>query len=76
MSDKAKKLLEDALSLGETERALIATSLIESLEPETEPNIDEEWEREILKRVQELDSGSVKKIPWTEVRKQILNKAI
>jgi len=74
MSDEAKKLLKNALALGESERALIATSLIESLDPEPDPRVEEEWEQEILKRVQELDSGSVKKISWAEVRRQILER--
>ena len=74
MTEDAKKLLENALALEESERALIAASLIESLDPETDPRVEEEWEQEILRRTKELDSGTVRKVSWTQARAQILQQ--
>jgi len=33
----------------------------------------EEWNDEIARRIQELDSGKVKPVPWAEARRQISN---
>jgi len=32
---------------------------------------EQEWSREIARRIEELDSGKVKPIPWEEARRQI-----
>jgi hypothetical protein len=32
---------------------------------------EEEWNEEIARRIQELDSGKVKPIPWAEARRQV-----
>jgi hypothetical protein len=31
----------------------------------------QEWNDEIARRIQELDSGKVKPIPWAEARRQV-----
>jgi putative addiction module component (TIGR02574 family) len=73
MSPSAKKLLEEALNLGESERASIAGALIESLHGPSEPGIEEAWEVVIEQRVHELESGAVKTKPWSEVRAQLFD---
>jgi hypothetical protein len=32
---------------------------------------EEEWNKEIARRIEELDSGRVKPVPWTEARRQV-----
>jgi hypothetical protein len=32
---------------------------------------EEDWNREIARRIAELDSGKVKPVPWAEARRQI-----
>jgi len=32
---------------------------------------EEEWNQEIARRIQELDSSKVKPIPWAEARRQV-----
>ena len=57
-----KKIIEEALSLPVEERALIADSLLRSLNvPDT--GIDAKWTEVGKKRLQELRSGKVKPIP-------------
>ena len=57
-----KKIIEEALSLPVEERALIADSLLRSLNmPDT--GIDAKWAEVAKKRLQELRSGKVKPIP-------------
>ena len=69
----AKKLLEDALKLPPEARAAVAGSLIQSLDAEVDPDAEAAWAVEIERRLEEIDSGAVKLIPWAEARKRILS---
>jgi putative addiction module component (TIGR02574 family) len=73
MSPSAKKVLEEALHLGETERASIAGALIESLHGPAEPGVEEAWEVEIERRIRELENGAVETVPWSEVRARLFD---
>jgi hypothetical protein len=41
---------------------------------DTQQSIQAAWEKEINRRVAELDAGSAKTVPWTEVRRRLLAK--
>jgi len=71
MNREVSELLEKALSLPPEARAALAGSLLESLDDTVEVSAEEEWNREIARRIEELDSGKVKTIPWGEARRQI-----
>lgn len=71
MSETAEQLLKKALSLGESDRASLAGALIESLDSGSDPDAKEAWDAEIERRVKELETGSVKTIPWSEVRQRL-----
>jgi len=70
MTQQAHDLLQKALSLSEEERADLACSLIDSLDSSIDPEADEAWNKEIARRIADLDSGKAKAIPWEEVRRQ------
>ena len=55
-------------------RAAIVAWLIDSLETEEDPDSQTAWDQEVLLRVQQLDSGDVKPIPWSEARRMILGQ--
>ena len=77
IEDMAKNLedvLRDAVELSERDRATLAGLLIDSLEAEAEPGADDAWIAEIGRRVAELDKGTVKTIPWEEVRRRLLDR--
>jgi hypothetical protein len=68
-----EKLIEEALSLPAEERALIADSLLRSLNtPET--SMDAQWAETARKRLQELRSGTVQAIPGDEVFAKALER--
>ncbi len=68
-----KKIIEEALSLPVEERALIADSLLRSLNmPDT--GIDEKWKEVAKRRLQELRSGKVKAVPGDEVFDKALKR--
>ena len=71
MTAEVSELLKKALALPPAARAALAGSLLESLDDTVDGSAEEEWSREIARRIEELDSGKVKPIPWEEARRQI-----
>ena len=71
MSPDVSELLKRALALPPEARAALAGSLLESLDDTVDPSVEEAWKHEIAQRIEELDSGKVKPIPWAEARRQI-----
>lgn len=74
MTDRAKQLLNQALTLSEEERAEIAGALIESLEPGADADVEAAWRREVARRVATLDSGAGETVPWAEVRDELFSR--
>lgn len=72
MNAKAQRILAEALALPETDRADLVAELLESLDAVRDEDAESAWTAEIATRVQALDGGAVKTIPWTEVRRMIL----
>ena len=71
MTREVSELLEKVLALPPEARAALAGSLLESLDDKVDASAEEEWNREIALRIEELDSGKVKTISWGEARRQI-----
>jgi putative addiction module component (TIGR02574 family) len=74
MTQQASELLQKALSLSEEERAELAGSLIESLDTTVDAAAEAAWNEEIARRIEDLDSGKTKTIPWEIVRSRISSK--
>ncbi len=68
-----KKIIEEALSLPVEERALIADSLLRSLNMPS-PDIDAKWTETAKRRLQELRSGKVKPVPGDVVFDKALKR--
>ena len=64
-------LLEQALSLPEHDRAEIAARLLESLDLETQGEVDEAWAAEIERRCAAVDAGTLSTSDWKDVRARI-----
>jgi putative addiction module component (TIGR02574 family) len=71
MTQEVSELLKKALALPAEARAALAGSLLDSLDETVDASAEEEWNREIARRIRELDSGKVKPIPWEEARRQV-----
>lgn len=71
MSPKAAELLEEALTLAESERADLAGALIESLDSGRDPDAETGWNEVIARRVRELETGAVEPVPWSKVRERL-----
>ena len=74
MKSDAIKILEEALKLPIEARAALAGSLIESLDEAVDENVEAAWADEIARRVEDLDSGRAKTIPWSKARRLILSR--
>ncbi len=75
MTDRAAKLLAQALALPDHERAEVAAQLLHSLDPSVEEGTQAAWDAEIRDRLEELRTGPVKTVPWPEARRLILEDA-
>ena len=71
MTQDVAELLQNALALPPEARAALAGSLLEGIDGTVDAYAEEEWNKEIARRIEELDSGKVKPIPWEEARRQI-----
>ena len=67
---KTKDLIAEAISLPVEEGAMVADSLLKSLNP-PESDIDKKWAAVAKRRLIELRSGQVEAIPGDEVFKKI-----
>ena len=74
MKSEISKILEEALKLPAEARAALAGSLIESLDETVDENVEGAWADEIARRVEELDAGKTKTIPWSKARRLILSR--
>lgn len=66
-----RQLLDEALRLSADERAALAGELIESLDAEVDPDAEAAWSAEIRARLERVDAGEVKTVPWAETRRRI-----
>ena len=60
-------IVEQALALPESSRALLAEKLFESLEQGDHEEISQEWREEIKRRCEAIDRGEAQLIPMEEV---------
>jgi putative addiction module component (TIGR02574 family) len=74
MKRDAADILKDALALPPEARAAVAGSLLESLDDQIDEGAEAAWEAEIARRLNELDTGKVKLIPWTTVRRRLMGR--
>lgn len=74
MSTHITELFEKASILSEKDRATLAGLLIESLESEVDPDVEDAWRVEIERRVAELDAGTVETVPWEVVKAKLLRR--
>jgi len=77
MAKLPQEILEEALSLPPADRAALADSLLESLDDDTQgESISSEewttlWTAEVQRRIEDLDAGKTKAVPWSEVRDEL-----
>ncbi len=76
LTPEVSKLLQQALSLSPEEQETLANSLFSNLDHEmnegpVEEGVAEAWDEEIKRRVDDIQSGKTKMIPYEEVRRRL-----
>ena len=74
MSRTFTDVWKEAADLSEKDRADLAGLLIESLEGAPDPDVEAAWAAEITRRVAEVEAGTVKTIPWEQVRQRLIDR--
>jgi putative addiction module component (TIGR02574 family) len=76
MRRRADSVLREALTLPESERAVIGGALLESLEhQQPEADVEMAWRQEVATRVaapEAGEAGEAETTPWEEIREGIL----
>jgi putative addiction module component (TIGR02574 family) len=67
-------LEQQALRLPPADRVRLAEKMLESVEDYVEPEIAEAWEKEIERRIKEIESGAAEGIPAEKVFAQARKK--
>lgn len=70
-TDILKRLREEALGLTEAERADLARTLMESLDAPADPDAADAWDREIVRRLAEIDAGTATMVDRDEFRNRM-----
>jgi putative addiction module component (TIGR02574 family) len=70
MNTTTDQIMDAALGLPETDRVELAEALLASLQPTDRPPFPESWRAVIARRSDELRTGRVQAIPWTEVKRR------
>ncbi len=71
MTSKLETVLSEALTLSPSQRAMLARSLISSIDAPPEEGVEEAWLALARKRLAELDSGEVEPVSWESIKDSI-----
>jgi putative addiction module component (TIGR02574 family) len=71
MTEKSQVLLKEALKLTANERAEVAEQLIASLDEAADTDVEQAWQEEVQRRLQQVERGEVNTIPWEEVQRRL-----
>lgn len=71
MNARVDHLLHEALELPDEERSALVAALLDSLEGSPDPSISEAWRDEVRRRREALREGSVRAVPWADVKARL-----
>lgn len=71
MNARVDHVLDEVLALPADERSAVAVALLDSLEEADSASISDAWRAEVKRRRDELRSGVVRAVPWTEVKQRL-----
>lgn len=71
MSKATLPVFADALRLDPDTRAELAAELLASLDGPADPDAEAAWAAEIDRRVEAIESGSLRLEPWAEAKRRI-----
>jgi putative addiction module component (TIGR02574 family) len=73
MNPEISDLLKRALALPVDERAALANTLLDTLEGTNESvSVQEAWDAEVARRIEDLKAGKAVTVPWEELHRELL----
>mgnify|MGYP002062913321 CR=1 FL=1 len=74
MKPDPKKLIHEAMQLEPASRALVAETLLESLDVGADVEISDEWREEIRRRCEAIDQGTIDLVQGDQVLNKLRHK--
>jgi len=71
MNARVEHVLDEALALPADERSAVAVALLDSLDDADSASMSDAWREEVKRRREELHSGAVRAVPWSEVKQRL-----
>jgi putative addiction module component (TIGR02574 family) len=71
MNARVDHVLDEILALPAEERSAVAVALLDSLEDADSATVPDAWRAEVRRRRDELRSGAVRALPWSEVKQRL-----
>lgn len=71
MTERARKVLDDAMALPVAERAELAADLLASLDGETDVDVEAAWAAEIERRARDAHANPEDDVAWESVRAEL-----
>ena len=75
MSASPKNLYTKAMDLDVRDRTDLVAMLLESLDHGSDEGVETAWIEEAKRRLDAVDSGQVKPVPWSEARSRIFSRS-
>lgn len=72
MTSEISDLLRRALALPVDERAALANTLLDSLETTTHQSVEDAWDEEVARRIQDLKAGRAVTVAREELHRELL----
>jgi putative addiction module component (TIGR02574 family) len=66
MNSSVSEVFDAALALSEEDRGRLAEKLVQSLDREVDPDVEEAWAAEIERRLARIDAGQAKTVTMSE----------
>lgn len=66
-----ERLRNEIMALSESDRAELARDLIQSLDNPRDEGVEEAWDREILRRIADIDAGQAKLLDREEFQRRM-----
>jgi putative addiction module component (TIGR02574 family) len=74
MKPDPKRLIHEAMQLEPASRALVAETLLESLDVGADVEISDEWREEIRRRCEAIDQGTIDLVQGDQVLDKLRHK--
>ena len=73
-TEMMERLRSEALTLSMPERAELAHDLLESLDAPADEGVEQAWDKEIIRRIAQIDAGQAKLLSRDQLRQKLQDR--